>query len=160
MIYYFLDTSAFVKIYAYEPGERQVRALLSAAVAPTPAARIVVCDLVIPEAMSALQQRFTHKQLTRRAFDDAVNAIIPDLLGPRSPYVVVEASGVMSHSGELARLYRLRGGDAIHLAAALATRASTPPGYGFRFVTTDHDQADAARAEGFPLYDPVTDTLA
>ncbi|HEV2121331.1 MAG TPA: hypothetical protein VGW38_00960, partial [Chloroflexota bacterium] len=61
MIYYFLDTSAFVKIYAYEPGERQVRAVLSAAVAPTPAARIVVCDLVIPEAMSALQQRFTHK---------------------------------------------------------------------------------------------------
>ena len=160
MIYYFLDTSAFVRIYAYEPGERQVRALLSAATAPTPAARIVVCDLVIPESMSALQQRFDGRQLTRRAYEDAIDAMIPDLKGPRSPYIVVEASGVMNHSGELARLYKLRGGDAVHLAAALATRASTPPGYGFCFVTTDHDQANAARAEGFPVYDPVTDTTS
>lgn len=99
MIYYFFDTSAFVKLYAYEPGEREIRDILSAAVAPTPAAGILVCT----------------------------------------------------------RLYKLRGGDAVHLAAALAARASSPIGVRFRFVTTDQDQEAAAKAEGMDVYNPVAD---
>ncbi|HET6228543.1 MAG TPA: type II toxin-antitoxin system VapC family toxin [Longimicrobiaceae bacterium] len=159
MKYYFLDTSAFVRIYALEPGTETVKDLLRAATAPTPSARVLVCDLVYPEALSALSQRLAEKKLTRLAHRSAADGVRQALHGATTPFLIIPASGVMEQAGELVRIYGLRGADAVHLAAALAGREGAPDGVAFRFVTSDHRQADAARGEGFAVYDPAAKAL-
>ena len=56
MKYFFLDTSAFVKAYVVEPGEKRVRGLIAGAVANPPSCRVVVTDFTFLEAISALLQ--------------------------------------------------------------------------------------------------------
>jgi len=69
--------------------------------------------------------------------------------------LVVETSDLAGDVPSIIRRYGLRPGDAVHIAAALASRSSTPGGVEFVFVTSDGNQADAARAEGFDVWDPA-----
>lgn len=156
MNYYFLDTSAFVRIYSGEPGQERVRDLVRAATAPTPSARVLVCDIVLPETLSALGQRLAKGQMTKASYGIAVERVYQDLT-VACPFVQVHSSDVMADSASVVRQHSLRGADAIHLAAAIVSRASMPHGGDFCFVTCDHAQLRAARAEGFLVFHPADD---
>lgn len=153
MNYYFLDTSAFARIYSGEPGQERVRDLVRAATAPTPSARVLVCDIILPETVSALSQRLSRGEMRRGEFERAAEKVLRDLT-LASPYVQIHSSDVMADSASLIRQHGLRGADAVHLAAALAARASVPFRGELLFVSCDHAQIRAARVEGFPVYHP------
>jgi predicted nucleic acid-binding protein len=155
--YFFLDTSAFVKAYVVERGEKRVRGLVAAAVANPPLHRVIVTDYTFLEAISALLQKRAERKITEAACNRALAEIEKLLRGIDCPYVIVQASGVAQDVPGIIRQYKLRPGDAVHLAAALASRHSTPEGVDFVFVTCDKAQADAARAEGFTVWDPADD---
>lgn len=156
MNYYFLDTSAFARIYSGEPGQERVRDMVRAATAPTPSARVLVCDIVLPETLSALGQRLARGEMRKPAYEIAVKKVYHDLT-VASPFVQIHSSNVMADSASVVEQHKLRGADAIHLAAAIVARASMPHGGGFCFVSCDHTQLRAARVEGFWVYDPADD---
>jgi predicted nucleic acid-binding protein len=155
--YFFLDTSAFVKAYVVEAGERRVRGLVAGAVANPPACRLVVTDFTFLEAISALLQKRSEGKITKAACDSSLAEIETLLKGTASPYLVISTSDVSEDVPSIIRRYSLRPGDAVHVAAALAARHSTPTGMEFVFVTSDANQANAARAEGFDVWDPAVD---
>lgn len=68
---------------------------------------------------------------------------------------MISTSDVSQDVPSIIRRYRLKPGDAVHVAAALAARYSSPAGVQFVFVTSDANQGNAARAEGFEVWDPA-----
>jgi predicted nucleic acid-binding protein len=155
--YFFLDTSAFVKAYVVEAGERRVRGLVAGAVASPPSCRLIVTDFTFLEAISALLQKRAEGKITKAACNSSLAEIEVLLKGVASPYLVISTSDVSEDVPSIIRTYGLRPGDAVHVAAALAARHSTPAGMQFVFVTSDTNQANAARAEGFDVWDPAVD---
>jgi predicted nucleic acid-binding protein len=156
--YFFLDTSAFVKAYVVESGEKRVRGLIAGAVANPPSCRVVVTDFTFLEAISALLQKLAEKKISRAVCNASLAEIERLLKGLVSPYLVIETSDVAGDVPSIIRRYGLKPGDAVHIAAALAARSSTQSGVEFVFVTSDGNQAEAARAEGFTVWNPaVTD---
>lgn len=162
MTYYFLDSSAFVKYYADEEGSDEVRALLARAFMEPSDIEAIVCDLVVPETVSALSRK------VRRGEDPSLvadihyllGAVVADVLSPQSPFVVIESSGVVSHAPSVIMQHGLTGSDAVQLAAALAARAHTPYGISFIFVAADLDLVEAARREGFEIMEELLPTRA
>lgn len=154
MIFYYFDTSALVKAYVQEDGTERVRAVLQEARTNPAAARVFVCSIAHPEAVSAVTRRENTRALTDFEAARAVQLIDQDFTTahPR-PYEVLDATRpVVTRAAALVRAHRLRGFDAVHLAAALALRdAAAPTVPAVRFATADKNQAAAAEAEGFPL---------
>jgi predicted nucleic acid-binding protein len=65
---------------------------------------------------------------------------------------VVEVSeGLVRRAGDLAEQYRLRGYDAVHLAAAESVMQLIGPAVPFRFAAFDGALVDAARVHGLPV---------
>ena len=155
MKYFFLDTSAFVKAYVVEPGEKRVRGLVAGAVADPPACRVVVTDFTFLEATSAILQRRDQRDITTAVCNSALAELDKLVRGVDCPYMVVESSDVASDVPSVIRQHRLRPGDALHLAAALASRHSAPGDVPFVFVSCDDKQQAAARAEGFDVWNPA-----
>lgn len=158
MKYYFLDTSAFVKAYVVEPGEKRFRGLIAAAVADPPLCRLIVTDLTFLEATSAILQKREEKKISQAVCNSALREVEKLLLGIDRPYIVVEASGVAGDVPAIIRRYQLRPGDAVHIAAALASRHFAPAATEFVFVSCDEKQAAAAREEGFSVWNPAVET--
>lgn len=155
MNYFFFDTSAFVKAYVVEPGERRVRGLVEGAAANPPVHRVILTDFTFIEAISAILQKRDCRQITERAAASAVTDLERLIAGVDCPYAVINASGVTAEVPGIIRRYGLRPGDAVHLAAGLAARAATPVGVPFTFVSCDQQQKRAACAEGFAVWDPA-----
>ncbi|HEX6039802.1 type II toxin-antitoxin system VapC family toxin [Longimicrobium sp.] len=155
MKYCFFDTSAFTKLYAVEPGMRTVRDLLRSAKARPGWTRLVVCDLTLPEAFSAL----THIQSGREAAAKGLSAIALQQILPRirlqfgadSPFIVVPSTGCMELAADLVERHRLRGADSVQLAAALRASAMASGDDSFFFVSDDVAQCRAADAEGLEV---------
>jgi predicted nucleic acid-binding protein len=70
--------------------------------------------------------------------------------------VVVDASDVIPASADLAARHRVKGADAVHIAAAQRVHRRVGEGDEFWFVSADLRQASAARQEGMPVLDPTT----
>ncbi len=155
MNHYFFDTSAFVKAYVVEPGERRVRGLVEGAAANPPVHRVILTDFTFIEAISAILQKRECRQITERVAASAIGEMERQLAGVDCPYVVMTASDVTADVPGIIRRYGLRPGDAVHLAAGLAARAATPHGVVFVFVSCDQNQKRAASAEGFEVWDPA-----
>ena len=56
----------------------------------------------------------------------------------------------------LAARYRVKGADAVHIAAARRVHRRVVQGEEFWFVSADLRQAEAAREEGMRVLDPMT----
>jgi predicted nucleic acid-binding protein len=153
--HYFLDTSAFVKAYVVEPGERRVRGLVEGATANPPVHRALLTDYTFIEATSALLQKREKRTIAESTCRAAIAEMERLLQGIDCPYAVIQTSGVAGDVPGIISRYGLRPGDAVHLAAALAARASTPLGVDFVFVSCDDNQKSAACAEGFVVWDPA-----
>ena len=112
MIAYF-DTSAVLPLLIAEPGSDRAGVLWDGA------DRVVSVRLVYPEARAALAQAERLGRLSVRQLRDAVTEF--DALFEQID--LVEVDDVLARrAGELAEARRLRGYDAVHLAAAVRVR--------------------------------------
>lgn len=129
MIAYF-DTSAFMKVFLAEPGSDNARALWDAA------RRSVSCRLLYPEARSALARALRSGRLPRGRQGEAIarlERLVEDLAWTET------TERLARRAGHLAEALALRGGDAVHLAAAEALVDEETV-----FVTADEGQRAAA----------------
>ena len=136
MIAYF-DTSAVVPLLISEPGSRRAASLWETA------DRVVSVRLVYPETRAALAQAQRLGRVGTRDLRDAVTEL--DSLFEEIDLVEVDAP-LARLAGELAEIHRLRGYDAVHLAAADRIRDPSVV-----VVAGDSALLDAATAEGMAV---------
>jgi predicted nucleic acid-binding protein len=149
---YFFDASAVVKLHAVEPGSSAVHDLMRSANRSDRSTRVFVCDISLPEAVSALQQiqRGPHaarKGLSAAALRQAIPILVQSFT-QESPLIVVQASEVMHAAAGIIQRWRLRPADAIQVAAAVRARDNLDEGAEISFVSADRVQCAAARHEG------------
>jgi predicted nucleic acid-binding protein len=152
MTSYFLDSSAVVRLYTAEIGSRTVANMLRSARAQPPTAQVLVCDLSLPETVSALLQiaQDAHgpkRGLSRAALKHVLPQVRADFDGA-APLSLVPATGCMELAADLVEKHRLQVADAVLVAAALRTQRVVPEAASFVFVSDDLAQCRAAEAEG------------
>lgn len=159
MKYCFLDTSAFTKLYAVEPGMRTVRDLLRSAKVRPDWTRLLLCDLTLPEGVSAVMMMQRSHDAARRGMSAlALRGILPELrrqFGAESPFLVLPATGCMELAADLVERHRLRGADSVQLAAALHASRLATDAETFLFVSDDEAQCRAAASEGLEVLRPA-----
>jgi predicted nucleic acid-binding protein len=133
----YLDTSAVVPLVIAEPGSARAASLWDGA------DRVVSVRLIYPETRAALAQAERLGRLTARQLRDAVTAF--DSLCEEIDLVEVD-DALARRAGELAEVRRLRGYDAVHLAAA--DRVHDP---NVVVVAGDGALLEAATAEGMTV---------
>jgi predicted nucleic acid-binding protein len=151
---YFLDTSSIVRLYTVEPGWSVVRNLLRGATLDPPTTRICYCDLALPETVSALVRIASESDGARRGVSRASNQrTLPQIRTGlmTAPAAAVMASTCMSLASEVVERRRVRGADAVHIAAALTARKTFGEALSFTFVSADHQQCQAAEREGLDV---------
>ena len=113
----YLDTSALVKLYADEPGRREVESSVQAA-------RVAaVSEIGHVEARSALARKEREGSFSAYEHDAAVEQLRQDF---HEVYLPRPVTGeVIARAGGLARKHALRAYDAVHLATALVLREET-----------------------------------
>lgn len=159
MTVYFFDTSAVVRLYALEPGDRWVRNLVRCVEASPPTADVVVCDLAYPETIAALHRRVRRGEAARLGLSAAaLRIVLPRIhedLTPGSRFLVMPASDCMAVAAQVASRQVIQGADSVHLAAALQVRRSMRAEDRFIFVSDDVAQCRAAEAEGLEVLRPA-----
>ncbi|MGD0622164.1 MAG: type II toxin-antitoxin system VapC family toxin [Thermacetogeniaceae bacterium] len=109
----YLDTSALVKLYVHEQGSETVCKLVEAA------SVVATSKVAYPEARAALARGLREDLLAKKDYRLVVAALQHDW----TRYLALEVSdSLVWLAGELAEKHRLRGFDAIHLAAALTLK--------------------------------------
>jgi hypothetical protein len=140
---FYLDPSAWVKRYVQEPGSAWINSLFDRQ------ERIASVSLGYVEAVAALSRRLPEVDLARvevRLTVDWQNMT-------RLP---ITGEGI-DHAVDLARQYKLRGADAVHLATALDLQ-NTLAGISepVVLVTSDDELLEAARTAGLQVSNPVS----
>lgn len=119
--------------------------------------QVIVCDFVLPEAVSAVMQVKERSDAARRGMSAAaLQVTLPRIrrqLQHGSVFVVIPATGCMELAADLVERHRLRGADSVQLAAAARLFASD--GHRFVFVSDDVAQCRAAEAEGLEVLRPA-----
>jgi uncharacterized protein len=132
----FFDSSALLKRYVEEPGSAKVDALLAAD------AERAVSAITHTEVACALVRRV--RDATRM-----LDQLAEDL---QAPLHVAINDEIVAISVALGVKHRLRGCDALQLAAAVTLKKAS--GRPVRFICADEDLTMAARAEGLAVLDP------
>ena len=148
---FFLDSSVLVKRYLTETGSDWVRGLTS----PEAENTVVVAEITLVEVAAALAAR--HRAPSGISLSERDNAI--NLLARHftTEYQLVPVSRfILDNAVLLTQNHRLRGYDAVQLAAALAANqtlliAGLPV---MTFVAADRDLLSAARDEGLQIENP------
>lgn len=137
----YLDTSALVKLFVPETHSEAVRAAIAAG-------GVVATQLLAyAEACSAFS-RLAEARADGSLFERLRGAL--DARWTEWEIVHVEER-LVRRAGELCARYRLRGYDAVHLAAAERVRGVSSGYAGFRFGVFDVNLARAARSLNLPL---------
>jgi predicted nucleic acid-binding protein len=157
--HYFFDSSTFLKLFVVEEGYSRVREIVRGARADSTRTRVSVCDLAHPECVSAMRQMLERGAGGRRGIRSAsLRRTLPEvhaIFRERSHLLVIEASTVIPESADVAMRHRVKGADAVHIAAAQQVQRRVGDGEEFWFVSADMRQAAAARHEGMPVLDPT-----
>ncbi|MDE3103228.1 MAG: type II toxin-antitoxin system VapC family toxin [Chloroflexota bacterium] len=132
----YLETSAVVKLIRPEPGSEEARQ------AAGPTNLRTSCVITYAEACSALARALDRRvRLDPRRARRELDAFWPDVH-------VFEVDEALAHSAaDLALRHRLRGMDALHLAAALEAKTAGE----LWLASWDRELRDAARHEGIGL---------
>jgi predicted nucleic acid-binding protein len=133
----YFDTSAVMPLLIAEPGSARSASLWDSA------DRVVSVRLIYPETRAALAQAERLGRLTARQLRDAVTGF--DSLFEEIDIVEVD-DALARRAGELAEVRRLRGYDAVHLAAADRVRDPNVV-----VIAGDGALLDAATAEGMTV---------
>lgn len=147
MALYYLETSALVKLYVYEPGTEHLLALVSG-----PAGhRFVVLSLAQVEFRSAVRRRERAGQIPN---SDA-NEIIDSFHRHSEGRFMVErfSDFLLDVASMLIDRHGLRAYDAMQLAGYLTLRAKSGSDTPI-FVCADKKLLDAAQLEHSPVLDP------
>lgn len=136
MIAYF-DTSAFIPLIIDEPSSTTCFRLWNEAT------RVASVRLLYAEARAALAQAHRMARLSRRQFVNAVGQL--DVLIDQVDHVEVTEHLVRA-AGEVAESHRLRGYDAVHLAAAQSISGDDTV-----LVSGDRQLIDAAVRSGIAV---------
>ncbi len=151
MSYYYVDSSALVKRYLTEIGSVWIAALTDSAVGNT----IVVAEVTRVEVAAALAARQRASfGITLAERDQLVTLVLQHF---DTEYMLVPLNNQIYYQAvRLTQQHRLRGYDAVQLAAArdintLAVAAGLPA---LTFVAADDDLLVAARAEGLAAENP------
>jgi predicted nucleic acid-binding protein len=143
----FFDTSALVRRYdPNEPGSHRVLALCR----QSSGHEILVARITLVEVGAALNRKLREGRFGEARRDQLWRLFRTHC---RQRYVVTALDAPTFQRAErLLFRYRLRGYDAVQLAAALEARpAAVDPGADFRFCTADRAQAQAAEREGLAV---------
>ena len=117
---------------------------------------LLVSVLAAVEVRSAIRRRQRAGDLDATDADLAVATLIQEtgriVEHPVTSSTLAEASGLIDRHG-------LRALDSIQLAAALVARTGLPGNDSLRFVASDRRLLDAAKREGFIVWDPEIPNL-
>lgn len=159
MRYYFFDSSTFLKLFVVEPGDKRVREIVTVAQTDRTRVTVSICDLAHPECVSAMRQMMEKGAGGRRGISSAtLRQLLPRIAttaSPESVFTIVRTSSVIRESADLAARLRVKGADAVHIAAARRVHGRVAQGDEFWFVSADLRQIAAARQEGMSVLDPT-----
>jgi predicted nucleic acid-binding protein len=144
---YYLETSALVKLYVYEPGTERLLALGASAAGN----RFAILSIAQIEFRSAIRRRQRSREISTSAADGLIEAFRRHsegkfLIQPFSESLLDVAVALIDG-------YALRGFDALQLAGYLMLR-SVSGNEEPVFVCADQALLSAARNEGCPVLDP------
>jgi uncharacterized protein len=140
----FLDSSALTKRYLTEIGSAWVSDLAD----PAAANILAVAEITRVEVAAALAARHRASAITQTERD----LLVTLLHHFDTEYRILAITPELTASAvALTQAHRLRGYDAVQLAATLAAAAILP---GLVFVAADDDLLTAARAEGLAAENP------
>ncbi len=147
MALYYLETSALVKLYVYEPGTERLLGLT----ASNAGHRFAILSLAQVEFRSAIRRRQRAGEVPDNTADELIETFRRHVEGKflvqsLTDSVLDVALALVDGSG-------LRGYDAMQLAGYLVLRSTSgaePP----TFVCADRALLDAARNESCPVLDP------
>ncbi len=149
---YLLDASAVAKRYVREPGTTWTISLTN----PGPGRTILLAEITLAEiaaALAAFQRAPRGMTVVER--DRVLARFLRDC---NRPFVLVPVSrSVIDLAVSLTERHRLRGYDAVQLAAALTANQDLVAGGGdpLVFVAADDDLLLAAHAEGLAADNPL-----
>lgn len=149
MAIYFFDSSALTKRYVIEVGSIWVETITGDF-----ANNIYVASITSVEIVAALARRVKGRTLSAAAADAANMALQTDF---SAQYLVSDiSSAIIKSAVNLAKLYALRGYDAVQLAVAVEVhRANLSFGLSpLIFVSADNELNAAAQAEGLAVEHP------
>jgi predicted nucleic acid-binding protein len=142
---FFLDSSALTKRYLTEIGSAWVSDLTD----PAADNILAAAEITRVEVAAALAARYRASAITQAERDQLVTLLLHHF---DTEYRIIAITPELTASAvELTQIHRLRGYDAVQLAAALATADVLP---GIVFVAADDDLLAAARAEGLAAENP------
>jgi len=147
---YFLDSSALVKRYLIETGTPWVESVCAPAVGNA----IVAAQIGLVEVAAALAGKKRAGFIDAAKYDQVLDDLIDDA---QAQYTLVDIDQpVIALAIDLTRRHKLRGYDAVQLAAALTVGPALTVG-GFAplvFVSADRNLLSAAQAEALVTEDP------
>ena len=150
---YYLDASALVKRYAQEPGSDWILRITD----PSSDNSILLAEITLAEVADALAAKCRAPQgINQVERDRALSRFIQEC---DEHYLLVQVDRtVIDLAVALTQDHRLRGYDAVQLAAALVTDAElvAQQHLPLVFVAGDEDLLSAAKSEGLSTEDPIS----
>ena len=142
----FFDSSALAKRYLTEIGSAWIAAQADPAASNT----IVVAEIARVEVAAALAARHRAGAITQNERNLLVALLLQHF--DTEYRIVAITPSLVGSAVVLTQEHRLRGYDAVQLAAALAATAALP---GLAFIAADNDLLNAAQAEGLAADNPL-----
>lgn len=149
MAFYYLETSALVKLYVRESGTERVLALANR----TTENRLALLSLTQIEVRSAVRRRERNGEIPSLVATQLLETFKRHLEGRFVAQMVTDF--VLDVASALVDRHALRAYDAIQLAGYIALRRSTGTDEPV-FVCSDQVLLEAARLEGIPSLDPAS----
>jgi predicted nucleic acid-binding protein len=146
---YYLETSALVKLYVYEPGTKQLLALTARGAGH----RFAILSLAQVEFRAAIRRRQRGGEIPNDVADELIESFGEHV---EAKFLVQPfTDSLLDVALALVDAYPLRGFDAVQLAGYLTLRsisgAEEPV-----FVCADKALLSAARNESCPILDPCS----
>ncbi len=149
MAFYYLETSALVKLYVRESGTERVLALANR----TSENRLAILGLTQVEFRSAVRRRERNAEIPPLIATQLLETFKRHL---ETRFVSQTINDfVLDVASALVDRHALRAYDAVQLAGYVALRGSTGADVPV-FVCSDHALLEAARLEGIPILDPAS----
>ncbi|MGA7446393.1 MAG: type II toxin-antitoxin system VapC family toxin [Terriglobales bacterium] len=149
MALYYLETSALVKLYVYEPGTDRLLDLT----ASDAGHRFAILSLAQVEFRAAIRGRQRRGEIP----DDSANELVESFRRHSEGKFLIQpfSDSLLDVASALIDSYPLRGYDAAQLAGYLVLRSTSGPEEP-TFVCSDRVLLSAARNEGCPVLDPTS----
>lgn len=155
MVAHFMDSSALVKHYIFEPGSAWVYSMIDALAEDGQPRHYIFCAQIgLVEVTAAIAKRHRMREISKRVKDLSIGRFAEDY---RERYWVIRVDDVLlGEAADLVQRYPLRAYDAVQLGSALViSRQLCTAGLPVLvFVSADGQLCDAAEAEGLKAENP------